>query len=397
MKGLKHVISFEYLNVVRRKAYVISIAFYILVVTGISFVPAIIEFFSNDETQVNMGTAVFFNDTSHAMPPLDVHIPQHDWNEVASFEQLQDAVATGEAAFGLHFISPSSYRIVTTDYNFVPHFQLLQLYIDDGLTIEFYMTELIQLDGDYAGVDPSLLVGPAGDVVGNIALVIVFFAVISSGSAIMASITKEKTSKIVELLFTSASPTSIMLGKVIASALVLLTTSVILFASVFIINQFSGSLGDVVSSDGLLYGYPTVNFLYMVLFFITAFVSLAFIYAGLAATVGDNQESSALAVIPMFITMGSFYLGLGMLGSPNFISEAFVNVISYVPFVSPFAMIARLNTMIIPTAEILLILGLNVVYSIAAAIISARVYTMCIMLFGTKINFRFLFKRLRKG
>ncbi|MCL2169217.1 MAG: ABC transporter permease [Defluviitaleaceae bacterium] len=396
LKGLKHVISFEYLNVVRRKAYLFSMLFYIVVIVLISFIPAIIEFFSSDE-QVNEGAAIFYNATGGHLPSVDFHMPLHEWSEAGSLSVLENAVATGEAAFGLHFVSPGHYRIVTTDASFVPYHQLLELFIDGRLSLHYYIVDLIQIDGETLGVDPGLLIGNAGLVVGNIALFITMLSVISSGSTLMASIIKEKSSKIVELLFTSASPTAIILGKVIATALVSLTTAAIVFLTVFVISQFSTPLGDFVAGEGVLYGFPMEYFVYIVLFFVLAFISMSFIYAGLSATVSDTQESSTLAVIPMFVVIGAFYLSLGMLGTPHFISETFVNVISYVPFVSPFAMIARLGTIIMPTWEILLILGLNIIYTIAAALISARIYKMFIMLFGTKVTIGMLFKRLRKG
>ena len=394
MKGLKHVISFEYFNVVRRKAYLFSIAFYILLAIGINSIPAIIDFFSSDD-QINAHTAIFYDPTGiKGEFNLDFHAPHLDWIPASSTQEMTSYVEAGDAAFGVHFEGGSSLSFVATNFDLIPRIQFMEI-IAGGL-FSYNIVSLVQADINATGIDPDLLVGPAGDVIGNIVIVLTFISVLSAGGSIMASIIKEKTSKIVEILFTSATPTAIMLGKVIAAALVGLTTGAILFATFFVVSRFSGLLGDIMAADGVLYGYAAINFVYMVLFFITAFISLSFIYAGLAATVSDNQESSTLAVIPMFVVMGAFYLGLGMLGNPEFISEGFVRAISFVPFVSPFAMIARINTVILPTWEILLILGLNVIYALLAAIISARIYTMCIMLFGTKINLRFLFKRLRK-
>jgi ABC-2 type transport system permease protein len=414
MKGLKSVISFEYTNVVKRKSYIISIMFYIVVIAAINFVPMIIDFFAGDDAPAGIAAeqAVFLDEAPYHNFDLALvaeFLPEYNWTQVQNASELENAITTGQAALGLHFTRLDSYRMVATDPAFAPPFHIMDIlvretanrHIQDNyfthIPVDVYWDIIpLALDDAIAEIDPGAMIGPAGAIVGNIALIVALIAVMSSGGTIMASVMKEKTSKIVELLFTSASPTAIMLGKVIASALVALTTGSILIIATLIISRFT-NLGEVVLGPGLFYDYPTIYFAFVVAFIILAFISLSFIYAGLAATVSDTQESSTLAVMPMFIALGSFYIGLAMLGNPTFVSETFVRVISYVPFVSPFAMIARLNTMLIPTFEILLILGLNVVYTIGAALISARIYKMCIMLFGTKINLRFLFKRLGRA
>ncbi|MDR2166311.1 MAG: ABC transporter permease [Clostridiales bacterium] len=413
MKGLKSVISFEYTNIVKRKSYIISLAFYVVIILAINFIPAIIDFFSRDDAPVGIvaNHAVILDEApAHNFDPalLAEFFPEYNWAQVHNAQQLEEAVISGQAAFGLRFTDVNNVQMLTTDAAFAPSPHLLELLMrevanrhisdihlslaDMDMTINHEFVALAQ-DEPLAGIDPDMLIGPAGSIVGNFALIIGIIAVMSSGGTIMASVMKEKTSKIVELLFTSASPTAIMLGKVIASALVALTTGIVLITATMVIVQFT-DMGEVVIDAGILYAYPPILFVYIIIFIILAFISLSFIYAGLAATVSDTQESSTLAVMPMFIVLGAFYLGMGMLGNPSFISETFVRVISFIPFVSPFAMIARLNTMLLPTAEILLIIGLNMIYAVGAALLSARIYRMCIMLFGTKINLRFLFKRL---
>ncbi|MCL2620308.1 MAG: ABC transporter permease [Defluviitaleaceae bacterium] len=404
LKGLKHVIQFEYLNVVRRKAYLFSILFYLAIMVILSFLPAIIDFFSSDDT-INHGVALFLDETT--MQNMDIsllaeYFPQFEW-EATTYAELEGAITTGQAAFGVIFADNLIYHVITTDYDFVPSIQLMNSFLrgvsagvaNMPVTAEWHIVDLVQEDGEMVG--DFEWIGPAGQVIGNVLLVLTLMAVMSSGGSIMASVMKEKTSKIVELLFTSAAPTAIMLGKVIASALVGLTTGAILISSIFIVSRFNNPLEEMLGDGYLFYGYPMVTFVYLAVFFVIAFVCMSFIYAGMAATVGDTQESATLATVPMFAVMGSFYLGLMIHGNPTFISETFVNVISYVPFVSPFAMIARLNTVILPTWEVLLIIGLNIVYTIAIAFISAKIYQLCIMLFGHKITIRFLFKKLIRG
>lgn len=416
MKGLKHVISFEYLNVVRRKAYLFSILFYLVLMVMLSFLPNIIDFFSRDDMQINHGVALLLDEAPFHNMDINLlaeYFPQFEW-KTTTYREMEYAIKTGQAAFALHFTDVASYRVIITDTNLAPNFYLMDLFVREvnhrflfdtlnaaytphmPVSMQWYIVDLAQEDGGVVG--DYNWIGPAGAVIGNVALVLTLMAVLSSGGGIMASVMKEKTSKIVELLFTSAAPAAIMLGKVISAALVGLTTGTILAGSMFILTRFNNPLMNLLGDGGnLFYGYPMVTFVYLVVFFIIAFVCMSFIYAGMAATVGDSQESATLATLPMFVVIGAFYLGIMLLGNPAFISETFVAVISYVPFVSPFAMIARLNTVILPTWEVLLIIGLNIIYTIGAAFISSKIYQMCIMLFGHKITFRFLVKKLVKG
>lgn len=403
LKGLKHVIQFEYLNVVRRKAYLFSILFYLVIMVIVSFLPAIIDFFSSDDT-INHGVALFADETSGQNVDINLlseYFPHFQWR-MSTYTELERAIATGEGSFAVLFQENLSYQIITTSYDFIPSTQLMNSLVrgiwagvaDAPVTVEWHIVDLTQEDGETVIADSFNRIGPAGQIIGNVLLVLTLMSIMSSGGTIMASVMKEKTSKIVELLFTSAAPTAIMLGKVIAAALVGLTTGAILASSIFIVSRFNNPLEELLGGGYLLYGYPMVTFVYLAIFFVIAFICMSFIYAGMAATVGDNQESATLATVPMFAALGSFYLGLMMHGNPTFISETFVNIVSYVPFVSPFVMIARLNTVIMPTWEIMLIIGLNMVYTIIIAFISAKIYQLCIMLFGHKITIRFLFKKL---
>ncbi|MCL2235921.1 MAG: ABC transporter permease [Defluviitaleaceae bacterium] len=416
MKGLKHVIQFEYLNVVRRKAYLFSILFYLILMVVLSFLPTIIDLFSSDDLEINHSVALLLDETPERSMDINLiaeFFPEFDWQPTTA-EEIENAITSGQGAFGVHFITPASYRVITTDSHFAPTTHIMELFVREvahrylfdmmeinhvtniAVDAHWYIVNLAQEDGEGAGGDYNWI-GPAGAVVGIAALILTLMAVMSSGGGILASVMKEKTSKIVELLFTSASPTAIMLGKVIASALVGLTTGSILAISIFVMTRFTNPLGELFGGGDLFYGYPMITFVYLIVFFVLAFVCLAFIYAAMAATVGDSQESATLATVPMFVVMGSFYLGMLIHGNPSFISETFVTAVSYVPFVSPFVMIARLNTVIMPAWEVLLIIGVNIVYTIVIAFVSAKIYQMCIMLFGHKITLRFLFKKLIKG
>jgi len=429
-RNLRAVVVFEYLNVVRRKSYIISLIVSALVILIISLLPLIVSWIQSDiETGINYGSAAFADDSGYFdMHIISLHFPEYEWL-ISDAAELTEKVEEGAVAFAIHIISADSYVIYTTNPSLAPTvsvttelmrvgFQsrrLSEIGINEAVIrqiVDISITEsrhILQL----AHGDGAPETDPLAGALGSLIMIAVFITVSASSAMISSSITAEKTTKTIELLFISAKPTIIVTGKVLASILIVLTTYIfMLFAGIIIflgpgiiagisaaadMELSAGSpLLTLAAEHGIDINFQVSLYVYMLLFMICGLVSFAFLNAGFAATVRDAQEGASLLIIPQFLLMGAYFLSVFLPNMPG-VNQTIINTLSYIPFISPFFMIVRIAAQTMYSSQILLILGLNALYMIIFALISAKIYKMCIMLFGHKITFGFLVKKLIKG
>jgi len=400
MKNLKNVISFEYFNVVKSKSFIITAVIFMVLAAGASFIPSIFALiaggFGNDEREV---AAYVDRSGVFTIDILEEHFPEYDWVLHESIGQMIDAVEIGDITKGVYFIGQTEYSLVFAQGMMgPPNVAGLEEMVRNTFTRNYLQTEGLSQSSIDALLEVSIdvhfmPVGGAGFIVAQIALFLVFMPLMFGGSYISMAIVSEKTSKTVELLFTSAKPLSIMVGKVIAGVLIIGT----LFGGIFIVAMLSLSITnsmvmEFISPQVLSALLDPHLYIYVVFFFLSAFISYAFLFAALAATVRDAQEASSVQTIPAVLGGLSFYAAFFVAASPR-ISDPIVSLLSYLPMVSPFIMIVRVTTSVVPVHELFIAIGVNVLTVIGIAFISARIYEKCIMLYGQKIGILKLFKK----
>jgi len=162
-------------------------------------------------------------------------------------------------------------------------------------------------------------------------MMLLFAAVMTSGQMLMTSTIEEKSSRVVELLLAAVSPTELMAGKVlgqlgVASLMMALYAGLGLFA----LATFA-ALGLV----------EPLMLVYLAIFFLIAFVTLAALMAAIGAAVNELREAQALLTPVMLVVMLPMMLWLPISRDPN---SLFATVLSLTPPVSPFVMILRMTS-----------------------------------------------------
>ncbi|WP_026905656.1 ABC transporter permease [Paucisalibacillus globulus] len=216
-------------------------------------------------------------------------------------------------------------------------------------------------------------------------LLLLYVFVMMYGSMIATDVATEKSSRVMEILVSSAPPITHMFAKIIGIALLGLTQIGILIVVAFIMLQSkSEQIGGLIVSFGLDNASISI-ILYGVLFFLLGF----FLYATLAAMLGSLvsrvEEANQIVTPIIFLIAIGFFLAIFGMNAPE---SQIVIITSYIPFFAPLLMFLRVGLVDVPIWEVLISVGILVGTIILLAIIGAKVYKGGVLLYGNSNPFK---------
>lgn len=214
------------------------------------------------------------------------------------------------------------------------------------------------------------------------------------GQAIMGAVVEEKETRIAEILFSSARPFELMLGKLVGVGLAGLTQLGIWVGSATALVAFLSLQADF---QPLLASVPSITPL-MVLYFLIFFLLGFFIYAAIFALIGSMvttvQEGGQFAFPPIMIMLGAFYFCFAVIRDPNSTLSFWVTI---APFLAPITMPVRIIAEMPPLWQILLSVLVNVAAIAALVWIAARVYRVGMLMYGKRATIPEVLKWIRQA
>jgi ABC-type Na+ efflux pump permease subunit len=238
--------------------------------------------------------------------------------------------------------------------------------------------------GAAAAVAPSEYAGRR--IVGVVFVVLIFITLVIYGMWVAAGVVAEKSSRVMELLISAASPAELVTGKVVGIglagfvqyvAILLPALATLLLSDRIAIALLGSSSGLDVSlgalTPALLVAYGS--------FWILGFVLYALIYAAAGSLVSRAEDLQVLALpLSLIAIVGYIQAVMALTGGIG----PLVRVASYVPFWSPFVMLTRLTIGRVEPWELVLSFGLLVASIPIVAWIAVRVYTAGVLLYGQR-------------
>ena len=211
-----------------------------------------------------------------------------------------------------------------------------------------------------------------------LASLVLFYAVYFCAFQVSSSITTEKTSKIIETLVTSTSPTNIIIGKTLGVGIIgtcqlaAIIITAFISAKTFLDPKLLEMALDT-SSLTLSLGLITL------LYFILGYLTFGLLYALTGSTVSKPEDIQSANQPVVFITMIGFYLAYFSMMNP---SSDLNKLAALLPISSPFCMPFRIMMKAATTNEILLSLGILVITIIVVANIAIKIYKNAILNYG---------------
>ena len=275
--------------------------------------------------------------------------------------------------------------------------------------------------------------------------IFIFMFITMFGGMVMSSVIEEKSSRVVEVLISSAKATELMFGKIIGVALVALTQFLLwILLTLLLMGVAMGILGKdkmmgMMGSDpttamvgqmnenvnlpagmdlnealatatdttGVAAGEPSgmdvvmstlgnINLGQILFAFLFYFVFGYLLYASLFAAIGsavENEGDSSQLQLPVTIPLLlAFFIAIYAFKAPG---SSLVFWGSMIPFTSPIVMLARIPFGV-PAWELILSMVLLVATFVVCAWASAKIYKVGILMFGKKSTFKDLWKWLKQ-
>lgn len=209
-----------------------------------------------------------------------------------------------------------------------------------------------------------------------------YMVILLYGQMVATNVATEKSSRAMEVLITSAKPTSMMFGKVLASCIAGLVQLIAIFGAALVFyNLNKGYWGDNGIVDSI-FNIPPELFVYMLVFFVLGFLIYAFLYGAVGSTASKLEDinTSVMPITMLFII--AFFVVMFSMTSGN-VDNAIIKVCSYIPFTSPMAMFTRICMSTVAWYEIAISIAILIGSTVGVGVIAAKIYRVGVLLYGT--------------
>ncbi|MBQ2836379.1 MAG: ABC transporter permease [Clostridia bacterium] len=218
--------------------------------------------------------------------------------------------------------------------------------------------------------------------------IVLFYAIYFCAYQVSSSITTEKTSKIMETLVTSTTPTTIVLGKTIGIGIVgliqltLIVGTALISANAFLDPELLNAVLDMSNITPFL-GVITI------LYFILGYLAYALLYALTGSTVSKPEDIQSANQPVALLAVAGFYLAYFTMMNPTSELNLFAALF---PLSSPFCMPFRVMMGLSNATDIALSIGILLVTIFVIAKVAIKIYSNAILNYGTKMSFKDIIK-----
>ncbi len=213
------------------------------------------------------------------------------------------------------------------------------------------------------------------------------------GQVIMGAVVEEKETRIAEILFSSARPFELMLGKLVGVGLAGLTQMGIWLLSILILLGFLALQADL---SPIIKDLPHITPLmvgYFLIYFLLGYFLYASFFALIASMVTTVQEGGQFS-LPITMTMlASFYCAFAVIRDPN---SNFSFWVSISPFLAPITMPVRILAETPPIWQIGLSILLNLLAIAGMVWLASRVYRIGMLMYGKRATIPEVWKWIRQ-
>ena len=417
------VASREYRDKVRGKLYLVSTVLLMVMAVGVALTPITLSYLDRRTqtaiavvaSDVDLATrAVAVTDSVlNARPP---GIADEDWRPpfmigALSPDEAEQRLLRGQVN-GVLVVErrPDGQVAVVYRTNGIPDQQRTQLVsvAAFGLGVIDWSAALPADSGIGAFVTPSFEIESLGaaseggqpiDTVqlasrtflGTVFIILMFISILIYGMWVATGVATEKSSRVMELMISAASPRQLVLGKVVGIGAAGLTQYAAVAVPALLVLAFQDQVATAILGPAGLASVPTGGLTIQVLlaygvFLLLGFTMFAFVYAAVGSFVSRPDDLQTLSLPLSLVAMAGYLSALPILLSGT--AGGLSRLLSLVPPFSPFAMLARLLVTNVPPWEVALSLGLLVAAIVGVAIVAVRMYTAGVLLYGQRPTVR---------
>jgi len=214
------------------------------------------------------------------------------------------------------------------------------------------------------------------------------------GQMILAAVVEEKETRIAEILFSSARPFELMMGKLTGVGLAGLTQLAIWIISALVLVGIGVAQ---MSAAGMNISIPNISPLMVILFFVYFLLGF-FIYASIFALIGSMvttvQEGGQFSFPPIMLLLVGFYFSFAVIRDPNSSLSFWVSI---APFFAPITMPVRILAETPPYWQIALSIFINAAAIAGLIWLASRVYRVGMLMYGKRATIPEVWKWIRQS
>ena len=222
----------------------------------------------------------------------------------------------------------------------------------------------------------------------TVMVMLIYVAVLLYGISVMRSVLEEKTSRIMEVLLSSASSTELMTGKILGVGTVGLTQIVVwtVMGGVIALPSMAAqpNFADLQLSPVMMISF--------VLYFLLGYLLYSTMYATIGAITTTEQEGQQLQFLIVMPLVLSVFMLMPVIRTPDSTTMVWL---SMVPFFAPIVMYARIVIQTPPLWQIGLSLLLMVGTIAGLVVLCARIYRVGVLIYGKRANLPEIMKWLK--
>jgi len=397
MRDIITVMKFTIKDMVKRKSFIVS-TLIILAMIVIGFnIPNIIESMSDENT----GSKSFIVDNENIFEGNLELLKQMDLGfeiEIgqATYDEIKDKIENGEISDAIMIEKQENnvkIRYIvesTTMMDGVPEMLVNTI---NTLYTNMQINKLGLTEAELQSITPNfeftLEQTDEEEASGNVLVImlmsiVLFYAIYFCAYQVSSSITTEKTSKIMETLVTSTTPTTIVLGKTIGIGIVGLIQMIVIVGTALIsANAFLDPelLNAVLDMSNIT---PFLGIITIV-YFILGYLAYALLYALTGSTVSKPEDIQSANQPVAILAVVGFYLAYFTMMNPTSELNLFAAIL---PISSPFCMPFRIMMGLSNGTDIAISIGILVITILVIAKVAIKIYSNAILNYGTKMSFK---------
>ena len=219
---------------------------------------------------------------------------------------------------------------------------------------------------------------------GVVFVVLLFMTVVIYGMWVATGVAAEKSSRVMELMISAASPRQMLTGKVVGIGAAGLTQYLAIAVPALFVLAFQDRIAEAVLGPGWSAGAPLVGLTPMLLagygvFFLLGFGLFALIYAAMGSFVSRPDDLQTLSLPLSLVAIVGYLSAIVALGGGG---GSWVTIASFVPPFSPFVMLARIMVSAVQPWELALSIGLLAAAIAIVTVVATRMYAAGVLLYG---------------
>lgn len=412
MKQFFTILKFEFLGLIKAKAYIITTTIFVLIsvvglslpsvlgeVDGGSMSDSIVEQFTSEGDYAVYDANDLLKGEDET---IKMYFPNAKFKTVDSVDELEKLVKDDKVDGGFeikdnysftYYVNDSSMTDMTSSIYSEAMSQIKRNAAFDEAGLDSNQIMSIYYQNTTAGTTVTLGNDGANNIIYTFILIfLIYMIIIMYGSIIATTVASEKGNRTMELLVTSANTNALIFGKVLAGALAAFLQVALFLGSAIATYTINGAAWNGMLD--MVFNIPTSVITAFAVFGILGFLFYSFIFGALGALVSKSEDvnSSSTPITIVFIAV-YFVVYMGIMDPSSMVFK----IASFVPFSSPMAMFARMAMVEVPLVEVLISLVILVASTAAIGFAAAKIYRRGTLMYGNQVKFTHALKWLKKS